>query len=377
MAVLAIFLILISGAMTAGLTFVLRRLALRRGLMDSAGSAGHRKELRATPNIGGIGIVFGAIVPMVAGLACAWFVAPDWLGTLLPALAESFPGMREQTALAIGLIVSVLALHMLGLIDDRRALPPTLKLMVMAVVAAGIVLGFDVRLLELLDPYVGGRWLSVVVTILWFIVVINAMNFMDNMDGLSSGVAMVAGLMFLLAALLAQQWFVALTLALVIGAAGGFWLFNRPPATIFMGDGGSLPLGFLMAFLTVRTTYYDPAMPSQWYAVFMPLCVLAVPLYDLVSVVLIRLSQGRSPFVGDQQHFSHRLRARGLGPWQTLAIILGCTAVTGASGVLLTRVEGPVAALIPVQVFLTLTLIALYERASGGQVGRARREPSP
>ncbi len=138
---------------------------------------------------------------------------------------------------------------------------------------------------------------------------------MDNMDGLSAGTALVASACFLASTLLNhhhEQWFVAAVLALLVGACGGFLVFNAPRpggARIFMGDGGSLVLGFLLAFLTIRTTYIPaPALaapsqaPSAWYAVFMPLCVLAVPIYDLVSVSLIRLSRGRSPMVGDLNH---------------------------------------------------------------------------
>jgi UDP-GlcNAc:undecaprenyl-phosphate GlcNAc-1-phosphate transferase len=134
-----------------------------------------------------------------------------------------------------------------------------------------------------------------------------------------------------------------------------------------MGDGGSLVIGFLLAFLTVRTTYVpqEPDAGRGWFAVFMPLCVLAVPLYDMASVIAIRLSQGRSPLVGDRQHFSHRLRAAGLSVPRTVAVVCGCTAVTGISGIMLTVAHGWQAALIGVQVLLVLAVIALYEHGKG------------
>jgi UDP-GlcNAc:undecaprenyl-phosphate GlcNAc-1-phosphate transferase len=96
----------------------------------------------------------------------------------------------------------------------------------------------------------------------------------------------------------------------------------------------------------------------------MPLCVLAIPLYDLVSVTAIRIAQGKSPFVGDQQHFSHRLRARGLSVRRTLALICGVTALTGIGGLILGRVNGPVAAFIGAQTLLIVALLALYEHGS-------------
>ncbi|MCA9311927.1 MAG: undecaprenyl/decaprenyl-phosphate alpha-N-acetylglucosaminyl 1-phosphate transferase, partial [Phycisphaerales bacterium] len=202
-------------------------------------------------------------------------------------------------------------------------------------------------------------------------------NFMDNMDGLAAGTSAVAGALFMTGALLNQQWFVAMTLALLVGAALGFLVYNRPKASIFMGDGGSLVLGFLLAFLTVRTTYTGigdegevvGVTGSGWYALFMPLCVLAVPLYDFCSVVSIRLAQGKNPMVGDQQHFSHRLRERGLSDTQVMIVVCGCSAVTGIGGILLGRAAGWQAALIGVQVVIVMGLLALYEHGSRRRSG--------
>jgi UDP-GlcNAc:undecaprenyl-phosphate GlcNAc-1-phosphate transferase len=253
----------------------------------------------------------------------------------------------------------------------------------MAVPALALPLVFpDTRLLTVLDHYAGGPWLSVVVTFGWILVVTNAMNFMDNMDGLSAGVAAVSAGCFLAASLLNGQLFVGGCLALLIGACLGFLAFNFPRrggARIFMGDSGSLVLGFLLAFLTVRTTYYGrageaPVPPGAgfasgaWYGVFMPLVVLAVPLYDFVSVVLIRLSQGRSPFVGDRQHLSHRLVQHGLSVPAAVAVIYGLTAVTGISGIALGSLQPWQAVLVGVQTILILLVAALFEysRAKAG-----------
>lgn len=361
------------------LTPVVRRVGMRADLMDSEGNDGHVKQLRHVPNIGGVAIAWAVVLPMAAGLVAAWFGA-DLIASWFPAVTEHIDGMRAQTPLALAMLGGVLWLHALGLIDDRHALGPWFKLVLMVVPAAVVVLGFeDMRLLELLGAHLGGAGdvASIVLTLLWFLVVINAINFMDNMDGLAAGTAAVAGTFFAAAAWLNGQWFVTMSLALVVGASTGFLVYNKPKASIFMGDGGSLVLGFLLAFLTVRTTYtgIEPdaaeaaellgaAGKSAWYALFMPLCVLAVPLYDLASVVVIRLSQGKSPMVGDQQHFSHRLRDRGLSDAQVMVVVCGCSAVTGIGGVLLGSVAPWQAALIGVQVIVVLMLLALYEHGS-------------
>jgi UDP-GlcNAc:undecaprenyl-phosphate GlcNAc-1-phosphate transferase len=381
--VIAPILILLAAAtiLSAALTLICRTIGRRALLHDSQGSKGHVKQnIRRVPNIGGIAIFATIAAIMLAGLAAAaWGSIPENPGLIRDSfapIAEHMQGMRDQSPMALTLLACLLALHITGLIDDRRALPPIPKLLLIAAASAVMVIGFDCRLFTFLDAYAAGPWLSWALTILWFIAVTNAMNFMDNMDGLTAGVAATASAFFLAAALTHGQWFIALTLAVLIGALLGFLVFNFPwprrgssgGATIFMGDAGSLVIGFLLAFLTVRTTYIDQPQSNGtsggWYAVFMPLCVLAVPLYDLVSVCIIRISQGKSPLVGDQQHFSHRLRARGLSVRQTLAVIYGCTAITGIAGTLLATANAWQAILLGVQTLTVLALLGIYEHAS-------------
>jgi UDP-GlcNAc:undecaprenyl-phosphate GlcNAc-1-phosphate transferase len=173
----------------------------------------------------------------------------------------------------------------------------------------------------------------------------------------------------LIATILNAQWFIAGTLALLIGSLVGFLVFNYPPAKVFMGDGGSLVVGFVLAILTARTTYFDPndpdfALGGGWYGVFMPLIVLAIPLYDFLSVTLIRIGQGKSPFVGDQQHFSHRLVQRGLSKRAAVLVIWAATAVTGIGGIALGSLRGWQAILVGVQTVAMLLIIWLMEHVS-------------
>ncbi|HYE02798.1 MAG TPA: hypothetical protein VD963_06150 [Phycisphaerales bacterium] len=163
----------------------------------------------------------------------------------------------------------------------------------------------------------------------------------------------------------------AALLALLLGALLGFLWFNFPilgarprRATIFMGDGGSLVVGFLLGFLTARTTYYTPAGGGAWYGVLMPVVVLAVPLYDLAAVTAIRLWQGRSPLVGDLNHLSHRLVRRGLSRRSAVLVIWGLTAATAIGGISLGRLEGWQAALVGAQTALVLGVLAVLEFAT-------------
>jgi UDP-GlcNAc:undecaprenyl-phosphate/decaprenyl-phosphate GlcNAc-1-phosphate transferase len=231
----------------------------------------------------------------------------------------------------------------------------------------------------MLDVYTGGPWASYVLTLLWVLVITNAMNFLDNMDGLSAGLGAIASACFLAIAVFAGQWFVAAALALLLGSLLGFLWFNKPIASIFMGDGGSLVLGFLLAFLSVRITYAtaaesplatwdlnQPVSPQpqslmHWYAPLTPLVVLAVPLYDFTTVVLLRLSQGKSPLVGDLQHVSHRLVSRGLTKPLAVVTVCGLAGIVGLAGVLLPGASASEAVLIACQVLLLVIVMAIME----------------
>jgi UDP-GlcNAc:undecaprenyl-phosphate GlcNAc-1-phosphate transferase len=350
------------------LTAAMIALGHRLRAFDSAGVPGQVKAPpRRVPNTGGVAIFWGVAAPLAGALALAWLVEPSGLPEFLRSAGEHIKGIRQETPAAIWLLAGLGVLHVMGLIDDRRALGPGLKLGVMLAVSAVVLIMTDTRLLTLLDPLAGGAWLSLTISVLWVVVVTNALNFLDNMDGLSGGVGAIASACFLAAALIHQQWFVAAMLALLLGSLLGFLAFNFPSrlaggsARIFMGDGGSLVLGFLLAFLTARSTFYNPALGGGWYAVFMPVVVLAVPLYDLCSVCVLRLRAGRSPLVGDLNHLSHRLVRRGLSRRDAVLLIYALTGITAISGIALGSLAPWQAILVGVQTLLTLLALAIFE----------------
>ncbi|TVQ56443.1 MAG: undecaprenyl/decaprenyl-phosphate alpha-N-acetylglucosaminyl 1-phosphate transferase [Phycisphaerales bacterium] len=372
----ALGLILVGFAIAAPLTALLVRMGHRLAALDTGGAAGHRKELRPVPNIGGIAIFWAVAFPFAVGLGGFWLLSDERIVQLLPALEPHLDRVRETTPTALALLIGMAVLHITGLVDDRRPLGAWSKLGVQLAIALVMVAWFDIRLLTVLDHWLGiGPLPSVVVSVLWIIVITNAINFLDNMDGLAAGVCAIAAALFMTATLINAQWFIAGTLALLIGALIGFLIFNFPPAKIFMGDGGSLVIGFLLAILTARTTYFNPddpafALGGGWYGVFMPLIVLAIPIYDFLSVTLIRLSKGQSPFVGDQQHVSHRLVRRGLSRRGAVLVLWAATAVTGLGGIVLGSLEPWQAQLVGVQTMLVLLMFALLEHAT------ARRDAS-
>lgn len=376
-------------AVVAGVPAALaaRWLGRRWQALDGAGVVGQVKEAsRRVPNTGGIGIT--AVV--LAGLACSMLVhVPGfvaWMTQQIPQAAEHVTRWQSQTASVLWLMGSVLGLHIMGVIDDRKPLRAMPKLLVMLGVSAAFVIGTDTRLLTLLDSHVGGAWLSIVITILWLTIVTNALNFIDNMDGLSGGIGAIAGACFLATALIHKQWFVGATLALLVGAIAGFLVFNypwKPPklwrgASMFMGDGGSLIVGFVLAAMSVRLTYAGigggegelatgGSTLGAWYGVLTPLVVLCVVLYDMTAVTAIRLWQGKSPFVGDLQHLSHRLHFRGLSKQETVLVIHGLCIMTGLGGVMLASLQPWQAVIVGAQTLIALVVFAMWEyRAQQG-----------
>lgn len=368
-----LMLIVVGLAISLPLTGLLVRFGHRAALLDTQGAAGHIKQLRRIPNIGGVAIFLGIALPLLIGLLVFHsFSADQWQG-IAPALSDNLLArIRESTPTAAAMLGCMLLLHVTGLVDDRRSLGPLRKFAIQFACAFVMATFFDVRLLTLLDHSLPlAPWPSVLVTMLWIVAITNAINFLDNMDGLAAGVSAIAAALFMIATILNAQWFIAGSLALLIGSLVGFLVFNfpAPNARIFMGDGGSLVVGFVLAILTARTTYYSPHDPSYalgggWYGVFMPVIVLAIPLYDFLTVTTIRILQGKSPFVGDQQHFSHRLVQRGLSKRGAVLVIWGATAVTGIGGIALGSLQAWQAILVGVQTILMLMIIWMLEHAS-------------
>lgn len=378
------------------LALLVRWASHRVRAVDSAGVAGQVKSPhRRVPNTGGIVIFWSFALPvlgamtLVSGLdpspTAQWRTEPTFLP---PDLDEHVEGLQRAIPLAWLVLGGSFLLHVLGLFDDRKPLGPYFKLVVMALPALAIPLVPELpglhgavaptRLLTLLDHHVGGSWLSIVLTATYILVLINAFNFLDNMDGLSGGVATIAGACFLGVALSGAepQWFVAGFLALLLGGLLAFLCFNFPfrewdhergtgGATMFLGDGGSLVVGYLIAFLSIRITYVSGTAGTTgslpWHIVLTPLVILAVPLYDFASVVLIRLSQGKSPFVGDLQHLSHRIEQKGLSRRQAVLVIYLFSAAAGLSGMLLPMLHGKGPYLLFGQVAASMGALALFE----------------
>ncbi len=366
-------------AVSALMTAFMRRLAPRLGLVDHPNA--RKVHAVPTPLGGGLAILCGVLLPLVGAQAVVWLAASNAIPAswLPPELSEHLPGIMYRTPQLWTIILAGLVISALGLADDLKNLKWQPKLAVQLAVACGVVAG-GVRGTLFVDiPWIGWG-----LTVLWIVVLTNAFNFLDNMDGLSAGIGLIAAVIFAVIMLTGTgqpHWFVAVFLFLLAGSLGGFLFHNWPPARIFMGDTGSCLIGLWLACMTVVGTFYDYGRtgilgagilgatdaggPTGTHVILAPLCVLSVPLYDFCSVVLIRLSQGRSPFHADKCHFSHRLVELGMSRKQAVLTIYLITLTTGLGGLLLYQVnDWPGALLVFLMVACTLAVIALLETAA-------------
>ncbi len=317
-----------------------------------------RYHQRSVPLGGGIAIFTTLIVFILTAIAIVKFLAApghlDWLGE---AVTVHIAGFLSKTGQLVIVALCVFGLFVLGLWDDKKHLGPFFKLAVQIIVAT-IAAGFaEIRV----EFFIENRLITTALSVVWIVLVINVFNFLDNMDGAAAGIAVIVSAILFTAAASSGQVFVGGLAVVFVGTLLGFLVFNFPPAKIFMGDAGSLVVGFFAALLTLRTTYYHEAQSGQWYSVFLPAVVMAVPFYDFISVTILRISQGKSPLVGDTQHFSHRLKRHGLTDTQTVLTLYLATLCTGLGATFLYQVNLAGAILIFIQTIMVLAIIAILE----------------
>lgn len=342
---------------------VVRRAAERLGLLDKPGA--RKVHTTPIPLGGGIGIWAGVVSTFAAGTLAVWLASrsPELAQRLPDQLGEHLAGLLGKVGEIWVLIAGGTVLMLLGLADDRRGLPWQLRIAVELAVAAFCVYFQGLQL----TAFIQLPWLTSALSVIWIVALINSFNMLDNMDGLSGGVAAIASTMLAVmlltgtdAASQQPQLFVAAMLLVLVGALLGFLRHNWPPAKIFMGDAGSYFVGYWIAMATLLATYAG-SQGTKPHAVLAPLCVLAIPLYDMLSVIWIRLSEGRSPFEGDKRHFSHRLVDLGMTKKQAVLTIYLATATCSLGALILPRVDMVGAVLVVLSTLCVLALVGVLE----------------
>ncbi len=346
---------------------LIRRMALRWGLMDRP--MAHKAHATPIPLGGGLGIWFGVVGSFLIGGSTVWLASGINVNLLPDVFVPHRDGLLSKASDMSWLLLAGTILMLLGFADDRRGISWQLRLLIELAVASAVVYGQGLRL----TAFINLPWLTPILSVLWIVVLINSFNMLDNMDGLSGGVASIASAMLACTLLFhpdrsQPQLFVAAMLLVLCGALLGFLVHNWPPAKIFMGDAGSYFVGYWIAVATLMSTYTSQHSPTP-HAIFAPLCILAIPLYDMASVIWIRLREGRSPFQGDRRHFSHRLVNLGLSKKQAVLTIYLATATCGLSSLLLNRTDLFGAIVVLLMVIAVLGLIAVLEKLAWSRDG--------
>src|SRR5450432_254628 len=300
------------------LTPLVRRFAHRIGALDHALSS-RKIHGRPVPRLGGVAIVLAFYAPLV--------------GLLLfhAGVSEIFLAERQK---AVGLFVGGFAIALLGVYDDLRGAGAGKKFLVQFAVA-GLMFALGYRVEALANPF-GAElqlgWASLPFTLLWIVGVINALNLIDGLDGLAGGVALVAVVTTFLVSLQRAHPLMMLFSSALAGAILGFLFYNFNPATIFMGDTGSMFLGFVLATSAIQTNQKS----STAVAVLIPGIALGLPIMDTLLAMGRRALRGRPMFQADKEHIHHRLLARGLTHRQAVLVLYGFCVLLGAVALVLT-----------------------------------------
>ena len=300
------------------------KLAKKTGAMDAPNA--RKVHKKPVPRIGGLAIYAGFISAII-------FVA------------IKFGLDGEQLKEIVGLILSGSLIIALGLIDDYKNLPARVKLLGQIFAATILVLFFGVRIDFVTDPFGGYfylEWFAIPATIFWLVGLTNTVNLIDGLDGLAAGVASIASITIMLVALDQNLILVAILTAALAGSAVGFLKYNFNPAEIFMGDTGSMFLGFMLAGISVTGSVKSVAT----IALIVPIFALGLPILDTTFAIVRRFRGGVPIFKPDKGHLHHRLLSVGFSQRQAVLLMYVISALFGLSAIAMTEVSRQVAVVI-------------------------------
>lgn len=308
------------------LTPRIRQAYLAAGWVDAPGK--RKIQEQPVPYGAGFSVLLGFAAPVLIGLGAAWVAwenAPEILAT-------HSEGIRSKAAMMIAILAGSSCMLIMGRLDDRYDLSAK-KRFAIQIVAASLVVLAGVRI----TLFIASVELQIITTILWLVFITNATNFIDNMDGLLAGSALNSSLVLGVIAALGGQWFVAAFALALAGAIAGVLPFNRSPARIYLGDEGSMFIGFLLGCLATLLTYVQegPATTFNFRPFLLPLLCLALPIVDGSFVIVTRLMRGDRPWTPGRDHLSHRLVRSGRSSKSAVSILVASSLVCSGLAVLI------------------------------------------
>lgn len=330
---------LIAFVVAAAATPLARKLAFVLGVVDRPNA--RKVHLAPTPMLGGLALLAG----LIGGVAA---VSPPFQ----PAVAGITLGM--------GLIV------LLGIVDDKFGISAGWKFLGQAIIALVLVF-FEIRI----SLFIQENIITTILTIIWIVGITNSFNLLDNMNGLTAGVGAIAAFFFAWVAYEQNDAVVLIFATALCGACLGYLPWNYPKAKIFLGDAGSMLIGFTLAALSVQGIYLAESELTH-LPVITPILILGVPLFDTLSVIVIRLARGLSIFAADKNHFSHRLVDLGMSQRRAVAVIWLVAIAVAIPATLLSHVTREEAVLLLLQEIILFVIIVALMRA--GMIRSEERE---
>lgn len=314
------------------LTPYIKNLAFAIGAIDKPDNRKVHKKIM--PRLGGLAIYIAFMVAAVASLEMTWDI--------------------------VGILVGGTVIVIVGVLDDKYQLPAKVKLLGQ-IAAACVLIAFDIRIEWVNNPFGGYYYLdllSIPLTIFWVISFTNVVNLIDGLDGLAAGVSAIASITVILVAVQMGYYHIAVMTAALAGGIIGFIRYNFNPATIFMGDTGSMFIGYMLAAISV----YGAVKTAATIALIVPAIALGLPIMDTAFAILRRYNNGRPIFQPDKGHLHHRLLAMGMNQKQAVLLMYAITAALGIAAVLWAEVDGFYAALI---IAVIITAVAVGAKKIG------------
>lgn len=327
------FPLLLAALVSYILTPYIKSLAFKIGAVDKPDNRKVHKKIM--PRLGGLAIYIAFIIGVVSSLELTWDI--------------------------VGILTGATVIVLVGVLDDKYQLPAKVKLLGQ-IAAACILIAFDIRI-EWINNPLGGyiyldEFISVPLTIFWIISFTNVVNLIDGLDGLAAGVSAIASLTVILVAVQMGYFHIAVLTAALAGGIIGFIRYNFNPATIFMGDTGSMFIGYMLAAISV----YGAVKTAATIALIVPAIALGLPIMDTAFAIMRRYTNGRPIFQPDKGHLHHRLLAMGMNQKQAVLLMYAISAALGIAAVLWAEVDGFYAALI---IAVIITAVAIGAKKIG------------
>ena len=335
--------LLTSAVLTALITPFFRKIAIKNGLVDIPND--RKIHINAIPRLGGFAIFSS-------------FLASVWL-----AYSLFHTELTLSPQKIIGFWGSGAIIFMLGVVDDIKGLNARQKLVVQ--IPAAVMLAFSGFLIDTsFLPFIGS-FIGLGLTIIWLVGITNAMNLIDGMDGLSSGVVIFASITLFIVSILGGKLLMAVISIAIIGSTLGFLWHNWHPAKIFMGDCGAMFLGFLLAAVSIETSYKS----TTANAIFVPILALGLPIIDTIAAISRRLWHRKPLFSADKEHIHHKLLDAGFTVRQAALILYGVCVLLGVTALVTTMVRSSIA----MGIVVGVGVVAIASVVMLGRLARRKR----